>query len=53
MGHVFKQAALALCCAGWLFASGPALAEEAKPEAKSEAKSESKSTGGSKPRKKE
>ena len=34
MRHVFKQAALALCCAGWLVASGPALAEEAKPEPK-------------------
>jgi hypothetical protein len=34
MGHLFNRAALALCCAGWLVATGPVLAEEAKPEPK-------------------
>ena len=34
MGHLFNRAALAVCCAGWLVATGPVLAEEAKPEPK-------------------
>ena len=34
MDHLFKRAVLALCCAGWLVATGQALAEEAKPEPK-------------------
>ena len=38
MGHVFSRAALSLCCAVWLAATGPALADDAKTEAKPEAK---------------
>ncbi len=38
MSHLFKRAALALCCAAWLAAGGPVLAGDAKPEAKPEAK---------------
>ncbi len=29
-----NRAALAVCCAGWLVATGPVLAEEARPEPK-------------------
>jgi octaheme c-type cytochrome (tetrathionate reductase family) len=34
MSHLFKRAALALCCAAWLVAGGPVLAVDAKPEPK-------------------
>jgi hypothetical protein len=34
MGHRSSEPRWQLCCAGWLAATGPALAEEAKPEPK-------------------